>query len=127
MSRKGLKCFSIALMALIVCEVSSAQAQSPLGPPALKRSKRPAVSPYLNLAAAGDNPDAVAFQYYNRVLPDASFRKANAQEALAISELDAKQQAQRKLLMQSKTSNLTSTGHRAQFLNYGTYFPGKGK
>ena len=100
-----------------------AQAQSgSTRPPSLTRQKRPSLSPYINLAAAADNPDAVAYQYHARVLPDTNFRASAARQAVAIRGLDQKIQEQRKLLQQSPTSNLSGTGHRTQFMNYGGYF-----
>lgn len=108
---------------LMMVESSLALAQSPtVGPPALRRSRRPAVSPYLNLAAAGGNPDAVAFQYYNRVLPDAQFRKAASRGIAAIDKIDAEIAEQRRMLQQSKTSSLSTTGHTTRFQDLGSYY-----
>ena len=125
MQNMGLSRILVVVGALLLTVQNSAQAQSRVAPPSLKRPNRPAVSPYLNLAAAGGNPEAVAFQYYNRVLPDASFRKAANQGAQRLRELDSKIEQQKKMLLQSETSSLTVTGHRTQFMNYGSYFPNK--
>lgn len=122
---RSLNRISLGLAVAYMVLPTAVHAQSRVGAPTLKRPNRPVVSPYLNLAAAGGNPDAVAFQYYNRVLPDASFRRAANQGAAAVRDLDTRLAEQKKALQQSQTSALSATGHRTQFMNYGGYFPNK--
>lgn len=91
-------------------------------PPPLRRSQRPSLSPYLNLAAAGGNSDAASFAYFQLTLPQQAAQRSRATQDRQIRGLNQEVAQQREMLMQSPTSNLGTTGHRVGFMSYGTYF-----
>src|SRR5690606_38644495 len=94
---------------------------APLGPPTLTPSQRPTTSPYLNLAPGGGF-GSPAFRYFTQVRPEIDLRRASARQGGQLRSLQEQFAQQRQMMLQSPASGLSPTGHRATFLNYGSYF-----
>jgi hypothetical protein len=80
---------------------------------------RPVISPYATLAGleGGD----LLREYYRRVRPEVELRNAASQASRSIQGLQ-RQVDQQGELLQSRTSQLGSTGHATFFMNHGRYF-----
>ena len=82
-------------------------------------ASRPTTSPYLFLLNR-DNA-GVGFNYYRNVRPEMEWRRENAAQFQSLNQMQNELNTQRDLL-QSPTSQLSPTGHRTSFMNYGGYF-----
>ncbi len=111
--RKFLRAACVAAGALAALLGATGWAQVP---PSLNPSRRPAVSPYINLLRQGSDP---AVNYYGIVRPDITFRSS-------INQL----QQQEAVLTQGQqdltTAVLPATGHATGFLTQSKYFQTKG-
>jgi hypothetical protein len=92
----------------------SARAQQPGG---LDPSRRPAVSPYVNLLRTGSSP---AINYYGIVRPEIMFGNALNQLQSQQATLANQQQDQAAAIA------LPATGHRSGFMTQGKYFMSSG-
>ena len=87
-------------------------------------SRRPAVSPYLNLL--GGNGRSTAFNYFRSVRPENEFRSSYQSLDQSVGGLQRQVNEQQRLI-QDQASGLTPTGHQTSFLNLGSYFPQTGR
>lgn len=123
MKSTGLRYLLLAVSACFVFELNEAQAQAPArGQPVLRRNRKPALSPYLNIAAAQGDPDAASINYLLLTRPQQAAQRFRNQQERQNQAVQGEIDAQRKLLMQSPTSRLGTTGHHAQFQYYGGYY-----
>jgi hypothetical protein len=93
------------------------QAQPPGG---VDLSRRPAVSPYLNMGRGG-NP---AVNYYGLVRPQIAFRQSLQQLEQEEAALATQQQ---ELVGGARASGLPATGHGSGFLTHTRYFMNAGR
>ncbi len=111
---------AVALLPALAPGRASAQFpyQQPLG---VNPSKRPAISPYINMMQGG-NP---AINYYGLVRPQMDTNRAI--QRLAIGQQQQFGQAQPGgAFLSNQDGNLggmPATGHATSFFNYSTYFP----
>lgn len=126
MKRPEVRYLPLVLASLMLIGVSDAWAQLPTGyqgrKPVLRRSSKPAVSPYMNLAVAGGNANLQGYAYFNLVRPEQRALRAQVAQQREIQQLNQNIEQQRRELQQSANSALGGTGHRTQFMNYGGYF-----
>lgn len=96
----------------------TARAQVPGPGPGAPPYRRPAVSPYLDLA--GTRGNAAAFMLYQRVQPRLQFQNSiqNLQQQINVTQSEVAQ-------AQTATT-LPGTGHATMFMNLGGYFQSSG-
>ena len=83
-------------------------------------NRRPFISPYVDLL----NSDGAGFtrNYFRRVRPELEFRRNDTRLGRSVQSLQRQVNTQRQQL-QSRTSQLSPSGHTTSFLNLGSYFP----
>lgn len=105
---------------LLIASVHQADAQGPgRRPQGYAPSRRPTVSPYLNLLRR-DNFGPLNYQ--TLVRPELEFRARLEQQGRAIGGVRRDVDENTRTL--ERESGLRTTGHQSYFLNYGNYYPG---
>jgi hypothetical protein len=113
---------SAAALALMLTLPGTSSAQSPYGTrpgyynPYLNQ---PRLSPYLDIVRGGGNP---ALNYYLGTLPEVERRTYQAISSGAIRRLERQQAGLEEAVEEGEVPEV-GTGHPAQFVNYGGYFP----
>lgn len=106
-----------ALATLLLWPSLHASPPTVTGPPKLKPSRQPVISPYMNLL----NPNnSIQANYYLRTLPDVEWRAETARLDRNITTLDNR--VTQDLRRASQSSNLGTSGHKAMFMSYGSYY-----
>ncbi len=95
-----------------LCSTSSAAGARPFD----DTSRRPSVSPYLNLLN-NQNPNVTNYQ--SLVRPMVNQNRFNAQQRSAINNLQSAPSSS-----PQGAENIRSTGHQSAFGNYSHYYPG---
>lgn len=85
---------------------------------------RPVTSPYLNLLTNDGNGNNFAFNYYRRVKPEMDLRRADGQLNGTLQQLRPEVDPSLRTGSHFRR-DLRATGHRAGFLTFGNYFPGR--
>jgi hypothetical protein len=93
-------------------------------PPGFGRPRNPTVSPYLNLLNNRNTPE---FNYYQLYRPQTEFRSAYQGLNQNLFQTDSRVTRQSASIDELTNrlrpgSTLGTTGHRATFMNYGSYF-----
>lgn len=115
-------------VALVAAMVSSAQAQYKAKPRPFDGggSRRPAVSPYMNLL---NNNTGLATNYQSLVRPQVEQQSYNARSSSAIRGLQrqAASSTGRNASTTEGNVKMRKTGHAAQRESYSHYYPGLGR
>ena len=86
---------------------------------------RPTVTPYLDLLN-DSNRGGIGYNYYRRLKPEMQIRAAQSQMARSVQQLRDRVDEKAGVVPGSAQSQISSTGHAATFMNYGTYFGSSG-
>ena len=105
----------------VVGWIGAAEAQSPNRTrPTLQPFQRPTTSPYLNLLG----PGGPAYQYYQNVIPQQDFQRSQQQFRESVYNMQKGISQNQRQIMDLNT--IGPTGHRAGFMNQGSYFSTSG-
>ena len=104
---------------------ASAFAQEPpvIGGVGSRRTRRPTITPYLNLLNRQRDSD-LGLQYFGIVRPEIQMRSAINSQSRSLGRLQ-RQVDDQNALIRNQNSQLGATGHEARFLNLGSYFGGR--
>jgi len=111
--------FVFCFIAFQLCTVTLAVGQDVREPPRLQPNRLPTTSPYLLL---GNNRFDPALSYYRIIRPENQVRSAYSRQNNQLLQLRNQVNRQQERLDQAGSSMLNTTGHRAVFQNYGSYF-----